>query len=429
MRRQIIVSLILIAVLLTAGMGITIGLVRTRPAPPTRDVSRPPLLVEAMMVQPQTVVEPIVAYGTARADRFARLSSQVVGEIVELGDWLKPGVEVRKGQVLLRLDEEEYAQRLASAQSRLEADRAQLAQLEVEGRNLDRLIAIARKELDIAQSDFDRIKALFEDGESHPREHDQYHRVLQQARSAHQVLDNRKALLPSRGAQWEANCRNRQAEVALAQLNLDRCRIAAPFDGRIDEVLVELGERVQLGRELVTLLNPDLIEVPLDLPASVRHRVRTGAACRLLVDSTDEVAWAGLVKRISPTASEATRTFKLYVEINNAEQTQRLVPGFFVRATVDGPTLEDVLIVPRGAIQQNRVFVYNAGEAHLRDVSVVRHLLDRTVVTGLRPGEVVITSNLDTLYEGAAVRLDPDSGGVGAGTAAQAPLTTETQPQ
>ena len=429
MRRQIIVSLILIVTLLAAGTGITIGLVKTRPEPPTRDISRPPLLVEAITVQPQTVVEPIVAYGTARADRFARLSAQVVGEIVELGDWLKPGVEVRKGQVLLRIDEEEYARRLDSAQSRLEADRAQSAQLEVEGRNLDRLIAIARKELDIAQSDFDRIKELFEEGESHPREHDQYHRVLQQARSAHQVLENRKALLPSRRAQWEANCRNRHAEVELAQLNLDRCRIAAPFDGRIDEVLVELGERAQVGRELVTLLDPNLIEVPLELPASVRHRVPSGAACHLSVDSTDEVAWSGLVRRMSPTASEATRTFRLYVEVNNAEQARHLVPGFFIRAIVDGPTLEDVLVVPRGAIQQDRVFVYNAGKAHLRDISIVRHLLDRTVVAGLKPGDVVITSNLDALYEGAAVRLDMGPGGAGGATAAHAPLTTQTQAQ
>lgn len=427
MRRQIIVSFILIAILFTGGIGIAIVLVKTKPEPPTRDVARPPLLVETVVVQPQTVVEPIVGYGTARADRFARLSTQVAGEIIELGDWLKPGVEVRMGQVLLRIDEEEYNRYLERAKSMLDADRAQLAQLDIEERNLDRLIAIAKKELDIAQSDFDRVKSLFEDGESHPREFDQYHRALQQARSAHQTLENRKALLPSQRAQREANCRNRQAEVDLAQLNVDRCRIVAPFDGQIDEVMIELGERVQIGRELVSLLNPDLIEVPIELPAAVRHRVRTGAPCRLAVDSTDEVAWSGRVQRISPTASETTRTFKLYVEVDNTELAQRLVPGFFVRAIIDGPTLAHVLIVPRGAIQQGRVFVYNDGTAHERDIQVVRHLLDQTVVSGLQPGEIVITSNLDALYGGAAVRLEGNPTGPETPAATKAQSTGRTE--
>ncbi|MCK4661178.1 MAG: efflux RND transporter periplasmic adaptor subunit, partial [Phycisphaerae bacterium] len=410
MRRQIVVSVILIAVLLVGGAGISRYLIHSRPSPPTREVTRPPLLVKALAVQPQTVVEPIIGYGTARADRFTRISAQVSGEIVELGDWLKPGVEVHKEQTLLRIDEEEYVSRLTSAESRLAADQAQLAQLEVEEGNTDRLIAIAGQELEIAQRDFDRVKELLESGESHPREHDQYYRILQQVRSAMQVLQNRKALLPSRRAQVQAVCRTRQAEVDLAQLNVNRCKIIAPFDGRIDEVAVELGDRVQIGRELVTLLNPDLIEVPIELLASVRHRVRVGARCRLSVESTAGVDWAGQVKRMSPTASENTRTFKLYVEVNNTGQAQTLVPGFFVRAVIDGPTLEDVLIVPRGAIQQGHVFVYNAGKAHPRGVKIVRHLLDQTVVTGLQPGEVVITSNLDALYEGVPVRLEPEAG-------------------
>jgi len=430
MRRRIIVSAILIAVLLAGGMVIATALVMTKPAPPARDITRPPLLVEALTVRPQTVVEPIIGYGTARADRFARLSAQVAGEVVELGEWLKPGAEAKEGQLLMRIDEEEYARRLDSAKSRLEAGRAQLAGLGVEQSNVERLIAIAQRELDIAQGDFDRIKDLFEKGESHPREFDQYHRALQQTRSARQVLINRKALLPSRKAEREAGCRDRQADVELARLNVERCRITAPFDGRIDEVMVELGERVQVGLELVSLLNPNLIEVPIELPVSVHPRVRVGATCRLSVDSTDEVSWTGRVKRVSPTASETTRTFKLYAEVNNAEQTQRqrLIPGFFVRATIDGLALENVLIVPRGAIQQGRVFVYNDGTSHPRDVQIVRHLLDQTVVTGLQPGEIVIISNLDALYEGADVRVEESPDRTERGLPAKQPPHAEPAP-
>jgi multidrug efflux pump subunit AcrA (membrane-fusion protein) len=117
------------------------------------------------------------------------------------------------------------------------------------------------------------------------------------------------------------------------------------------------------------------------------------------------VSWQGQVKRIAPAASEATRTFELFVEVNNTEQVHELVPGFFVRAEIEGPTLTDVLVVPRGSVQQSKVFVYQNGQARKRGVQVARVLRDRSVVTGIRSGDVVITSNLDALYEGAPVRL------------------------
>ncbi|MCP4592297.1 MAG: biotin/lipoyl-binding protein, partial [bacterium] len=265
MRRKIIVSIILIVVLLTGGIGISAGLVLTRPSPPRRDTDRPSLVVQTLVVNPQTVVETIVGYGTAWADRYARLSAQVSGEIVELDDWVRPGAAVQPGQVLLRIDEADYRSRLEGATSRLAAQRARLAELDAEEGNINRLIAIAAKERDIAQSEFDRVEALFEGGESHPREYDEYHRALQRARSALQVHENRKTRLPSQRTQLEAGCGDRESDVALAQLNLDRCRITAPFAGRIDQVGVELGERIQVGQELLALLNPELIEVPIEL--------------------------------------------------------------------------------------------------------------------------------------------------------------------
>jgi hypothetical protein len=82
------------------------------------------------------------------------------------------------------------------------------------------------------------------------------------------------------------------------------------------------------------------------------------------------------------------------------------MPGSFVRATLAGPTLENVLIVPRGIVENGRVFAYRDGRAAVREIIVERHLRDMSVVTGLSPGERVITTNLDTLYEGAPVRLE-----------------------
>jgi len=213
-------------------------------------------------------------------------------------------------------------------------------------------------------------------------------------------------MIPTRRAEQMAAQRNRQADVDLAQLNVDRCTIIAPFDGQVDQLYVQEGERVQIGEVLLSLMDPNLIEIPVELPVSVHERVAIGSGCTLSVDRSSGPFWKGNVKRISPTADESTRTFKLYVEVNNTGQTRQLKPGYFVRAVIEGPLLENVLIVPRASIQQSSVFVFKDGRAYPRPIQIQRHLVDQTVVTGIHAGDMVITTNLDALAEGISVRVE-----------------------
>ncbi|UCD29942.1 MAG: efflux RND transporter periplasmic adaptor subunit [Planctomycetota bacterium] len=410
MQRKIIVSIILIGSFLTLGAGLATLLVVTKPQPHKVEQNHAPLLVSAVTVNPQTIIEPIVGYATARADRYARLSAQVAGEIVEIVNNLKIGDKVKKGQPLIHIDTKEYEHILARAKSTLEAIKAQKAQLDVEEQNLNRLISIAKNEMAIAEREYERVKNLHSRDMAPRREYDLAHLAFERTRRELQSLENSKALLPEKRAQLAANIINSQAEVKLAQLNLNRCTIAAPFNGKVNNLHVEVGEHVSMGRELLTILDPGIIEVPIELPASVRPRVKVGTKCMLTVDSIEGATWTGYVKRIGPSASESTRTFELFVEVDNTKQTHELIPGYFVRATIEGPTLENVMIVPRGSIQQNHVFVHQEGKAYSRNIIVKRNLRERSIVAGLDQGSVIITSNLDALYEGAPVRLGGSTG-------------------
>ncbi len=406
MRRQLVVSLILIVVLLGVGIGVSELLIWKRPQAPAREPEQRALVVQAVRLELRTVTEQIVGYGTARADRYGWISTQVAGEVVELAEGLKVGAEVAEGQLLVHIDEREYREQLRRAESLLAADEAQLAALDVEEQNLERLIEIATSELEIARREYDRVRGLLEQDAAGRRELDLARAAYEMTRRVLQTYENAKALLPQRRAQQEATCELRRAEVALAKLNVERCSIVAPFGGQVEALQVELGEQAAPGNRLLALIDPRLIEVPIELPVSVRPRVRVGAAVTLAVDSVRGHVWTGQIKRIAPTASEATRTFELFAEVNNAEQERQLMPGFFVRAVIEGPTLKDVLLVPRGAVQQERVYVYRDGKAYRRKVHVQRHLLDQSVVTGVAPGEVIITSNLDALCDGAPVRVE-----------------------
>ena len=402
----------MVVVILVMGGSAAAWLISHKPEPESTVPIRPPLIVSAIRVEPRTIVEPILGFGTARSDRHARISTQVVGEIVELGQDVQEGAGVDKGQVLVRIDDREYQAQLKRAKSALDSDQAQLEQLDKEETNLQRLIDIAEDELEIAEREYDRVRDLIERSSANPREFDAALGDLQRARRILQTLENQKAVLPDRKAAQRATCELRRAEVALAELNVERCTILAPFDGRLNKVQAQIGERVAPGDPLCTLVDPMLIEVPIELPISVRGSLDVDAECELMIESLPGVRWTGRIKRIAPVASEATRSFKVFVEIDNRHQPQLLMPGAFVRAKIGGLTFENATVIPRGSIENGRVFVYSDGAAVPRDVTVVRHLLDETIVKGLEPGELVITSNLDSLKDNTAVRL---RGGDGAG--------------
>lgn len=412
MTRRVLISLAMVVVILVMGASAAAWLISHKPEPESTVPIRPPLVVSAVRVEPRTIVEPILGFGTARADRHARISTQVVGEIVELAEDIKEGAHVEEGRVLMRIDDREYQAQLKRARSALDSDQAQLQQLDKEDTNLQRLIDLAEDELEIARREYDRVRDLIERDSANPREFDLALGDLQRARRTLQILENQKAVLPDRKAAQRATCELRRAEVALAELNVERCTILAPFDGWLDKVQAEIGERVAPGDQLCTLVDPMLIEVPIELPISVRASVDVDAECELMIESLPGVRWTGRIKRIAPVASEATRSFKVFVEIDNRHQPQLLMPGAFVRAKIGGLTFENATVIPRGSIENGRVFVYSDGAAVPRDVTVVRHLLDETIVKGLEPGELVITSNLDSLKDNTPVRL---RGGDGAG--------------
>ncbi|MHC4672153.1 MAG: efflux RND transporter periplasmic adaptor subunit [Planctomycetota bacterium] len=405
MQRKIIVSLILIGLFLTVGISLAAVLMMTKTEPPKIGQNHVPLVVSGVTVMPQSFIEPIAGYATARADRYAKLSAQVPGKIIEIVNNLKVGDQVKKGEPLIRIAPKEYEYLLDRAKSLLDAVKSQQTQVDVEEQNLNQLIEIAKSELSIAQREHQRVKDLFNREMAPRREYDLAQLALERGRRTLQSLQNNKALLPDKRAQLAAAYNNRLAEVELAQLNLERCTIAAPFDGRTDELNVEIGEHVIAGQVLVTVLDPTLIEVPIELPASVRPRVQVGAASVLTVDSVKDMTWTGRVTRIGPSTSESTRTFELFVEVDNSQQTQQLVPGYFVRATISGPTWENVLVVPRGSIKNDGVFICRDGKAYSRNIRVKKNLLDQSIIAGIEDGTVVITSNLDALYDGAPIRL------------------------
>jgi len=404
--RRIAVSIVLVVSVLAVGLAIGAWLVSTKPLPARRAVvSRPPL-VEVLPLAAQDVQQVFVGYGSARADRQATLAAEVAGEIVEIAQGVNDGSPVEQGQPLIRIDDREYLQQLARAQGGLAELDAQLAQLEVEKENLQRLVAIAQLEVEVNSDERTRLSGLFEKGEASKTEYNFARRTYDRSRRDLEGLNNQLALIDPRRTFLQASRAARAADTELARLYVERCRIAAPFSGQISELMVEIGDRVMPGSRLAGITCLEKIEVPVELPISVRPLVVTGAPCTLEVESNPSLRWAGAVSRLAPVADERSRTFAAYVEVDNRQQETPLIPGFFLTARVHGPLLRKVLAIPRGAIDNGRVFTANNNQAHGRRVRVDTVIGETAVVTGeLAEGDRLILTNLDVLFDGAPIRL------------------------
>ncbi len=431
--RKIITSIVLSLVLLALGVFVAGWFIATKPTAARTDLRAAVPLVEVLTLRPANIRHEFAGWGTARAERDVLLSAEVSCEIVEIVNNIRDGSAVRAGESLIRLDDREYRSQLARAEALAAELLAQTDGLAVEEANLSKLIAIAERELEVNAAEDTRVSNLFEQGQASQREFNFARLALDRSRRELQALQSQLDQIAPRRAALGASRAVRLAEADMARLSVERCDVRAPFDGRIENLMVREGHRVLPGSPLLRLIDPRHVEVPIALPASAHAELRPDALCRLSCDAAPQLNWSGRIARIAPRADERSRTLPVFVEVDNAEQSAPLLPGNFVRATIDGPLLRAVLAVPRGALLGDRLYVVNDGQAHQRTVQIERIVGEQAVLSGeIAPGDRVILTNFDVLYEGAPVRIsgadDPaaESPQVASGTAA--PPAAEKSP-
>ena len=424
------VSAVLVLGILSGGVGGFYWLLSTKPAVQRSNDSPLPPLVEVQTLVPEDLKEVFVGYGSARADREVTISAEAAGQVIEVPAGIKDGAIVKPGELLVRIDDRQAQRQLDKERGRLADVQAQLARLDVERTNVDRLIATAEDEVKITRGEYERLSKLHEKNLASRKEWN-FARLAYQSRLRElQGLQNQRDLIPAHRAELLATRDARRADVAMARLACERCTILAPQTAdhrletgatarlkseragpspaaawQIDKITVESGDRVQVGGQIVHLVGTRFVEVPIELPLSARTKTRPQARCVLTMDSMPGVQWRATVKRLSPLADTHSRTFIAYLEVDNAEQSTPLVPGYFLTARITGPTIHGALAIPRGVILMDKVFVVNSGKAHLRHVRVVQLISDRAVISGeVAAGDQVILTNLDALSEGAPVR-------------------------
>lgn len=245
-------------------------------------------------------------------------------------------------------------------------------------------VASAEAQVKLAESECARATSLAEAGGLSNAERD---RVLTQCEQGSRQLDAARA------------------RKALADTNLSRATVRAPFAGVVAERMVSPGEYVTPGRTVVKLVAVDPLRLELSVPERAAGQVRIGAGIRFEVSDPVGTIVEAKVERISPALRERTRDLVVEASVPNPEGTLR--PNSFALARLDlpgepGVTVPLTAVLTRGDV--SRVFVVIDGVAEERVVELGERVDDVVEIrVGVTDGERVVNPIPEGLADGAAL--------------------------
>jgi membrane fusion protein (multidrug efflux system) len=300
-----------------------------------------PLYTVSMQTAPQ-VTE---AVGTVQPQFKTTVSARVVANIVELP--VAAGQRVRKGDLLVRLDDRDLRAKRQQAQEALRRDEATR---------------------DLAQSDYERDKALFEK------------QVIPKSEFDQTALRLKTSTADVAGLQ--------QAEHD-ATVTLGYAVIRSPYEGIVVDKLSDVGDLATPGKPLLTLYESGRLWLEAAVPEEQAGEIHIGKSYQVRLDSLDKVMSGRLVE-IVPSADSSSRTITARVTIPH---TENVFPGLFGRMLIPVGERERVMI-PQSAVlrvgQLTMVDVDESGTLRRRSVQVGRQIGNEIeILSGLVPGEKV----------------------------------------
>ena len=373
----------------------------------------------------------IQSTGSLVADETSDVATEVSGQVISTP--VNVGAFVRQGVVIARLNDRDARLRLQQAQAGLRQALAGVRQAEVRlgltpGGNFDASTIPevraagatydqALAQLRLAEANEKRYRDLVVTGDVAQSVYDQFRTTRDTARAqvnnARQQLDAainiaRQSNEAIRTA--EAQAASARSQVSIAQKAVSDTAIVAPYAGYISNRPIAKGEYVTPSSVIATILRTNPIKLNLLVPEAEAPHINPGMGVSLEVDAYKDRKFAGQVVAVNPAIDPVSRSATIEVSVQNGDNALR--SGMFATAQIVRKVGGTAVFVPRSAIfsdqntQSYRVFVIEGDTAKLRVVQLGSEEGDSVqILAGVNADELLATSNLEQLYEGARVKL------------------------
>jgi membrane fusion protein (multidrug efflux system) len=322
--------------------------------------------VEVIEVIPQTVSYPFTAIGSLKSPETVKISPKKAGIIKKI--FVKEGDFVKKGQLLVQLDD---------VDAKLQLDRAEAKVWE------------ARASLETNKNTLQRYQKLLES------------KVISQ-----QTYDDLKLKVRLD----EARLALAESELNLAKQNLLDHQIVSSIDGAVNLKIASPGEHVNVAPkdEILVIVQMDPLDLEFFVPEQWAGKIRLGSKIQFTVKAFSEERFSASLHFISPTADPSTRNVKMKALAPNPHY--RLKPGFFAEVTIPTVTKPNAIVLPESTLlsQEGKYFVFvtQEGVAYRREVETGMRFDGKVeIVRGIQKGEKVITSGHEQLSDGMKVKV------------------------
>ena len=317
-----------------------------------RSKSNAAVAVEVASVRVGSASNDIRAIGSLQSDESVQIAPEIAGRISEIV--FKEGTSVKKGDVLVKLDDALAAADVADANARLA----------------------------LAEANNARASALLRTGNVTGRGRDEA----------------------------VANFETAKAAAGLAKTRLDKHVLVAPFDGIVGVRNISVGAFVNIGTPLTNLEKIDFLKVDFKVPELYLDAVKVGQNIVLTVDAVASTEFKATIYAINPMLDVNGRALEIRARLDNSET--RLRPGLFARILIKGLRERQALMVPEAAVQSRSgdmfIFVLDGEKAIERRVTVgQRANAEVEIVTGIDANSRVVTAGQQKLRDGTTVEIIP----------------------
>jgi multidrug efflux pump subunit AcrA (membrane-fusion protein) len=329
---------------------------------------------------------------------------------VELGSYVK------RGQMIVRLDDVDAKLRVQQAEAQLDQSKAALRQAEEKagirpGQSFDPNkvpeVANARVALELAEKNLRRAEKLIESGDVSRSSYDQQRAQRDQLKEAFESAVSLARQNFAAVATARANVANAESQLALAKRSLSYALVYSPIDGYVAERTANLGEYVSPTSKVATIVRINPLRVRIDIPEQAIPAVSVGQSVSVTTSAWPDRNFSGRIARISPNVTPTSRTLTVEAEIENGSGV--LKPGQFATVRILQSRAQPAVLVPARAVRTesgiSRVFVIKDGRAQERLVQLGQTEGDLVEIKGgVAADEKVATSNIEQLSDGMAVK-------------------------
>ncbi len=362
-------------------------------------VKTTPVIVDDLIIK-------LKSPGEAVTDKHIVVKPEVSGKIINL--YVEEGQRVKKGEVLIKLDDREYALNLESADA---ARLKNLSELLLESQfseQADVEQIVDREKLDEAEKEYENKRELFRQGKITEKDFQELSRqyelfLIESGEKKDEIIAAAKGLTQS------------EIDVKKARLNLEKTSVRAPFSGIITDIKVSPDENVSPSSELFTLVNIERIQVHAKVLESEIGKMKVGREVELRFSAYPERTFKGEVKSISPVVNPEDKTCKVFIEASNPDED--IKPGMHAEVEIVAEIYEKRLLVPQEAVLhrggRKLVFVHEDGLAKWRYVQTGLENEDYAEILpaerqgeGVLEGEQVLIEGHFTLAHDANIRIE-----------------------